>query len=633
MTKAKNWAIVVGVNAYKNIGRLEYANRDAEAMHNFFVKAKFDRVFWFADGITLPSSSEQNSTDPTSSDLVDFLHDRFSTKVPPLAPGDNCWFFFAGHGKRIDDCDYLLPIDYNPRLADHEKRAISVNFVRERLLKSGADNVILLLDACRTEGDRADGVGIGDVQPGAITIFSCQRNRKAYEIEALEQGAFTAALLEALQMPGERNCATVERLDLYLQRRVPQICKQHQKPEQVPATYVEPRQKSYLILLPEFATDQDVALLRSEAQEAELEETLEIAEQLWIRVIAATQGQDLRALQAYARVLGKKNTYRSQKPLIEVSTDRPATARSTSTPTPEPPKPKLPTFAFEVVTVDVTGKEIGRKPGSATYFKEDWGDGVTLDMVKIPGGSFKMGAAKKGFLGSKEEGASDDEFPQHEVTVKEFWMGKFAVTQAQWKKIASLDQVNIELNSEPSNFKGANLPVERVSWYEAKEFCDRLSRLSEKTGKTYDLPTEAQWEYACRAGTTTPFHFGETITTDLANFNGGYTYGKASKGKYRATTIAVDSFDPNAFGLYNMHGNVWEWCLDPWHDNYEKAPSDDRVWDASNDSGSKLRLIRGGSWNYNPGNCRSANRDNYGPAFQNYSMGFRVVCLSPRGLS
>ena len=319
MTKAKNWAIVVGVNAYKNIGRLEYANRDAEAMHDFFVKAKFDRVFWFADGITLPSSSEQHSTDPTSSDLVDFLHDRFSTKVTPLAPGDNCWFFFAGHGKRIDDCDYLLPIDYNPRLADHKTRAIAVNFVRERLLKSGADNVILLLDACRTEGDRADGLGIGDVQPGAITIFSCQRNRKAYEIEALKQGAFTAALLEALQMPGERNCATVERLDLYLQQRVPQICKQHQKPEQVPVTYVEPRQKSYLILLPEFATDKDIDLLRSEAQGAELDEMLEIAEQLWIRMIAATQGQDLKALQAYARVWGKKKNQRSPLPIINTT--------------------------------------------------------------------------------------------------------------------------------------------------------------------------------------------------------------------------------------------------------------------------------------------------------------------------
>ena len=317
----------------------------------------------------------------------------------------------------------------------------------------------------------------------------------------------------------------------------------------------------------------------------------------------------------------------------------------TSTPTPEPPpKPKLPTFAFEVVTVDVTGQEIARKPGSATYFKEDWGDGVTLDMVKIPGGSFKMGAAKKGFLGSKEEGASDDEFPQHEVNVKEFWMGKFAVTQAQWKKIASLDQVNIELNPDPSNFKGANLPVERVSWHQAKEFCDRLSRLSEKTGKTYDLPTEAQWEYACRAGTTTPFHFGETITTDLANcrgtdweYNGTIypgNYAKAPKGAYREKTIAVDSFTPNAFGLYNMHGNVWEWCLDPWHSNYNGAPTHGSVWNASNDSGSDLRLIRGGSWSDLPPYCRSAVRRYIAPASQYNFIGFRIVCSSlSRGLS
>ena len=213
-------------------------------------------------------------------------------------------------------------------------------------------------------------------------------------------------------------------------------------------------------------------------------------------------------------------------------------------------------------------------------------------------------------------------------------MGKFAVTQAQWKKIASLDQVNIKLNPDPSNFKGANLPVESVSWHQAKEFCDRLSRLYEKTGKTYDLPTEAQWEYACRAGTTTPFHFGETITTDLANFHGGHTYGKASKGKYRATTIAVDSFTPNAFGLYNMHGNVWEWCLDPWHYNYDGAPTHSSVWNASNDSGSDSRLMRGGSWSSYPRRCRSANRVYYDPADRGNGIGFRIVCSSlSQGLS
>ena len=608
MAKAKNWAIVVGVNAYKRIEELQYANRDAEAMHAFFKEANFDEVFCFADGLKLERSAQeitaQPDTEPTRSNLEDFLLYRFTSEHRPLASGDNCWFFFAGHGKRIGDRDYLLPIDYNARLANNERYALSVNFVRESLLKSGADNVILLLDACRTEGDRSDGVGIGDSQPGAITIFSCQRNRKAYEIEALRQGAFTAALLEALRMPGERNCATVERLDLYLQRRVPQICQQYQKPEQLPTTYVEPRQKSYLVLLPEFATDRDWDTLRREAMDAELEDNFELAKQIWIRVIAGTQGQDHEALDAYARVSNKI---------------RPS----------EPAKPKLPTFAFEVITVDVAGEEIAREPRKATYFRDNLGDGVTLDMVKIPGGSFKMGA-KKG-----EESARDNEFPQHQVNVKEFWMGQFAVTQAQWRKIASLAQVNIELNPDPSNFNGIGassqnenyLPVEQVSWHEAKEFCARLSRLYQKTGKTYNLPTEAQWEYACRAGTTTPFHFGETITTDLANFNGDHTYEKSSKGEYRRKTIEVGSFSPNAFGLYDMHGNVWEWCLDSWHENYDGAPTHGGVWNTCNDSGSDSRLMRGGSWLNNPYICCSAHRNHNDPAIRYNTLGFRIACL------
>ena len=304
MAKAKNWAIVVGINAYEHIGQLSYANRDAAALRNFFHEVKFDRVFCFADGLQLSPEPGQKSVQPRHSDLEDFLHDRFTTKTPPLSAGDNCWFFFAGHGKRIQDCDYLLPQDYNPRQLDPTRRAISVNFVREALLKSGADNVILLLDACRVEGDRADGLGIGDEQPGAITIFSCQRNQKAYEIEALEQGAFTAALLEGLRMPGERNCATVERLDLYLRDRVPQLCRTHRKPEQIPTAIVEPRQKSYLILLPQYADSRDIAMLKMEAfKTAQLDNNLDLAEHLWIRVLAVAQGQDsdaIRALQAIA---------------------------------------------------------------------------------------------------------------------------------------------------------------------------------------------------------------------------------------------------------------------------------------------------------------------------------------------
>ncbi len=643
---AKNWAIVVGINEYENIGHLKYANRDAEAMAALFRRDGFDRVFCFADGLEIPKERDQKSTQPRLTDLLSFLHDRFDltdragNPLPkPLSTGDNLWFFFSGHGKRIGDRDCLLPQDYNPRLA-YPETWITVDFVRESLLRSGADNVILLLDACRTEGDKADGMGIGDGQPGTVTIFSCERSKPAYEIDALRHGAFTAALLEGLAMPkSDKNCATVQRLDQHLRDRVPQLCQQHpEKPIQTPNTMVDPGQKWYFLLLPKVATAQDTMALRSEARGAELDENYDLAEQLWFRC-GAVSG-DRSDFDGYARVQRKKEGRSTIPNQPQRQTTSPIDARSTTQPQPPkstspPAKPALPTFAFHSVTLDATGKQTVRKPGTAIYFQKDLGNGVTLDMVKITGSSFQMGARKG------EEGASDDEFPQHPVTVKDFWMGKFAVTQEQWKAIAHpSNKVNLDLKESPAHCQGKNLPIEQVSWHEAKEFCDRLSK---KTGRTFALPTEAQWEYACRAGTATPFHFGETITTNVANFRGtdwefnGTTYpgnyAKAPKGKYCEKIMSVDSFDSNAFGLYNMHGNVWEWCLDPYHSNYDGAPKDDRIWDASNDSGSNLRLMRGGSWGLNPGHCRSAARGHCDPMLQNYGIGFRVVCLPSRGLS
>jgi formylglycine-generating enzyme required for sulfatase activity/uncharacterized caspase-like protein len=620
MSKAKNWAIVVGINQYDNIGQLKYANRDAEAIATFFRSSGFDRVFCFADGLEIMAEKGQRSTAPRSSDLVDFLHDRFTTTTPSLKPGDNCWFFFAGHGKRIKDVDYLLPLDYNPRLANHETRAIRVDFVREALLKSGADNVILLLDACRTEGDRDGEGGIGHSQPGAITIFSCERNKAAYEIDELQHGAFTAALLEGLQMPkSAENCATVQRLNRYLKDRVPQLCKLHpEKPSQNPNTIVDPGEKWYLLLLPKVATEQDIVTLENKAQGAELAENLDLAEQLWIRCVAATGGEDLNALDGYARVRGKK-AHRRSSTLISPTQATDVTSkasRSTDRPAPKP-APSKPSFSFHSITVDATGKEIDRQPGTAHYFSEDLGDGVMLDMVEIPGGKFQMGAVKG------EEGASDDEYPQHLVTIAPFYMGKFAVTQEQWRSIAQLSKVKINLDMDPSGFKGAKRPVEQVSWEQAIEFCDRLSHV---TKKTYRLPSEAQWEYACRAGTTTPFHFGAAIVTNFANFNGrDYgSYAKAPEGEYRKTTIDVGTFDPNSFGLYDMHGNVWEWCQDNWHGSYDRAPNDGNAW---NDRTSETRLVRGGSWFNNPLNCRSAVRYLNDPANRVHVLGFRVICL------
>jgi formylglycine-generating enzyme required for sulfatase activity len=195
-----------------------------------------------------------------------------------------------------------------------------------------------------------------------------------------------------------------------------------------------------------------------------------------------------------------------------------------------------------------------------------------------------------------------------------------------------MPQVNRELKPDPSNFKGDDLPVEQVSWYEAVEFCDRLTLSAHRQ---YRLPTEAEWEYACRAGTTTPFHFGETITTDLANYcgedrgikNTKYpgSYGSGPKGKYRKTTTPVNEFDvANAFGLCDMHGNVSEWCQDYWHGNYQDAPTDGSAW--LTDHEEPGRILRGGSWHSLPKNCRSAFRVINTPDSYDYYLGFRVSC-------
>ncbi|MBN8562430.1 MAG: SUMF1/EgtB/PvdO family nonheme iron enzyme [Leptolyngbya sp. UWPOB_LEPTO1] len=289
----------------------------------------------------------------------------------------------------------------------------------------------------------------------------------------------------------------------------------------------------------------------------------------------------------------------------------------------EPSKPSLPVFSFEVITVNDRGKEIDRRQSQASYRREELAQGVFLDMVWIPGGTFWMGAAE----GELE--ARDSEKPQHQVTIKPFFMGKYAVTQAQWKEIAHLPKINRDLKPEPSSFRGQERPVERVSWEDAIEFCDRLSR---KTGQQYRLPSEAEWEYACRARTTTPFHFGETITPALANYNGNYTYANVPEGIYRAQTTNVGSFPPNAFGLFDMHGNVWEWCADPWRDSYTDAPTDRLVWEMERDRENNRRVLRGGSWYYSPRACRSASRDDDPPVYCSFTNGFRIVCSAPMAL-
>ena len=244
------------------------------------------------------------------------------------------------------------------------------------------------------------------------------------------------------------------------------------------------------------------------------------------------------------------------------------------------------------------------------YFGPNPGDvmsnSIGMKLVWIPPGEFMMGSP------SSERDRGDDE-RQHRVRISRgFWMGQTEVTQGQWQSV---------MGNNPRHFKGTDLPVEQVSWDEAVEFCGQLSR---QEGKTYRLPTEAEWEYACRAGTTTPFNTGETINTDQANYDGNYTYGSGRKGVYRQKTVEVGSFSANAFGLYDMHGNVYEWCNDWYGENYYSSSPG---VDPQGSSSGAYRVLRGGSWHSLPRFCRSAIRRRGTPDLRFSGLGFRVVSL------
>jgi formylglycine-generating enzyme required for sulfatase activity len=260
------------------------------------------------------------------------------------------------------------------------------------------------------------------------------------------------------------------------------------------------------------------------------------------------------------------------------------------------------------------------------------GDGVSLPLIAIPAGEFVMGSPVD------EPERRESEGPQHRVRLAGFLMGQTPITQAQWRAVARLvpplgQRWQQDLPLTPSHFSGQpdsdQRPVEQVSWDQAIECCRRLSAI---TGDVYTLPSEAQWEYACRAGTISPFYFGDTISPELANYDGNYGYGEGPKGIYREQTTPVGMFPANAWSLQDMHGNVWEWCLDHWHENYEGAPIDGSAWRNNNSEQDGARLLRGGSWYYDPRNCRSACRALGQPDDAYDVVGFRVVCL-PQGPS
>jgi formylglycine-generating enzyme required for sulfatase activity len=581
-----NWAIVVGIDHYDFLpekNHLQFARQDALAMQRFLCQ---DAGF-SADRVLL--CGNQGSRIATKAVLRDIL--LHEVNHPQRAQNaDNLWFFFSGHGM----AEHLMTIDANPR--DLKETAISIQFVAECLRDCKAKNIVLILDMCRDENPDPGRKNITEMetalrqlskdqegQQGIVTLLSCSKGESSYEIAGLGedknlgQGAFTHALLEGL-----RENTTPKALEKYLARRIPELHQAAGKVrKQVPVIIPEPGWKYELPILSHYATTSDVSSLKDLATDAEVDDRdFEKAIRLWKQINElAIDSADRR---------------RAMNKIIDL------------------------TQRFHQTGISSVKTELPRPP----LFSVSLGDNLDLEMVRIPAGRFMMGSP------DDEVDRYPNEGPQHWVTVPEFYFGKYAVTQAQWRAIAQQHPISRELKLDPSRFKGDTLPVESISWYEAVEFCQRLSKW---TGQVYHLPSEAEWEYACRAGTETPFHFGDTISTEVANYDGNYVYSQGTKGIYREQTTDVGSFEvANAFGLYDMHGNVWEWCEDDYDDNYKEALGNSSAWLGLEQKENSGKILRGGSWLDLPGYCRSAYRNRVNSDVQISFIGFRVVYAPAR---
>jgi formylglycine-generating enzyme required for sulfatase activity len=577
-----NWAIAIGVNQYEFLHPLKYAKNDALHICQFLEnEAKFDRIFYFSDD---SPDLDGKTTKPFRNNLLKVFKELFAQ--PFLHESDNFWFFFAGHGILEDGIDYLMPSDGDPD--NVANTGIAVNQVIQNLRGSGAGNVILALDACRNQvrrnGTTRSGEGIGrETEREAkiadvISIAACSPSEYSYEVDELQHGAFTYALVEGLGVQGR--CATAAKLNSYLKYRVPELAKTRQTPRMM----LDPQEKGHLILMPKYADKFDLEPLKKDAFKAHRDKKLDMARRLWMQVLAV-DGTDYEAITEIEGLAVER--YLGGSPQV------------------------MPNHV--VVT---RNRNVNKSPESNPLII-DLGNGVTLELVKVPAGKFMMGSP---------DGEGDNgERPQHQVILQEFLIGKYAVTNAQWQAVM---KTKGSANCD-KKFQGDLQPVVGVSWHEARAFCQKVK---EKTGREVRLPTEAEWEYACRAGTTTPFAFGKTVTTDQVNYDGNYPYGDVPQGKYREVTVNVNSFQPNAWGIYQMHGNVWEWCLDELHDSYADKPENlkkqgNESWGdldvGKNDN--RYRLLRGGSWHDYARNCRSADQHGHIAHDQYDFIGFRVI--------
>lgn len=597
--RSKRYALVVGVDRYQDpqVTPLVGAGNDARSLRTALIRyGGFPE-----DHVILLTSDQPASSQPTRGVIL-----RKLSNLRAVVPKDGLFLFsFAGHGIQREGRAYLLASDsqVNGDLDLLEDTAINVSSqVRDRVEETGIAQVIFILDACRNEPGSGRSGTDNPLSEGFVKQFSFDSHNRdvsafvilyaseighrAYEYIEKKQGYFSWFLVQALQgaAANERGEVTLGGVIDYLQEKVPQrvALDLGKGKAQKPFAVIEGFKANDLVL-------SFVPQMTRVTQNLPADPSNNLPRQPVTPV--------------------------TEKPPVKLTEIRPSVPKAAPV--------RLQTFQFETISVDSAGKVVSQREGKADYFAEP---SIGLEMVSIPGGTYPMGLgrAQLGLLRSQPAARSlsrepiETMQPQRFVSLASFFISRYEITQAQWQIVASLPRVGRELSRDPSYIKGDKLPVDQVSWEDASEFC---SRLTQSSGRRYRLPAEAEWEYACRAGTTSLFHFGDKLAPDLAN------YRAASADDAMAGPAPVGSKGlANRFGLFDMHGNVQEWCLDAWHPDYLGAPSDGRAWEGGD---ANNRILRGGAWTTDAQACASAARVRGAVTLRARSVGFRVVRTQP----
>jgi len=567
---ADRWVLAVGINDYQVMGKLKYARQDAQALGALMGDAtgfKRNRVFVLTD------NAKEFRDYPSSGNIR-----RLLSQITKYAEADDTVLvFFAGHGIVIKDKGYFVPADGGR----NAETCVSMDWLKDKLKSCKAKRKVLVLDTCHAGSAR----GVSGIGPsiaavaGLLVLASCAPDEISYPEPSSGHGVFSSFLLDGLSgkadADGDR-IVTDKETFTYVREKMKDWCIANRK-EQTPQLYGSAAKAVILTRIPEIPT-------------------------LSVKAINARTGSEIRGAEVFVngRKVGVTPLLRYRlakgasitvevKPNTPMMTTHKETIRITRngaytiTARLEKVKIRVPP-GFSAVS--------GAKPEHYTntgWAKEVIHEKTGIEMVFIPAGQFQMGS----------NAGESEEKPVHTVRItRPFYMGKYEVTQGEWRKV---------MGSNPSYFKGDRNPVERVTWNDCQSFL-------RKTGNSLRLPTEAQWEYACRAGTTTAYSYGSD-SGDL----GRYAWHGSNSG---SKTHPVGEKLPNGWGVYDMHGNVWEWCAD-WYDGsyYGKSAKEDPKGPTFGGS----RVLRGGSWGFIPLNCRSAFRFRYTPDYAYHRLGFRVI--------